>query len=266
MQFIESKSNPGFKQACRWVHQPRSLKQIGWACVEGLHPLQELLQWPQLVIEQVWVAQSLLSKSEWHEVGESLAKHGNCEVFIVPDSMYWQLSELNSGFGPMCFFRVPETTPMPTSACDVLLMDGIQDPGNMGNLIRTAAAAGISEIWLGEGSTNPWSSKVLRAGMGGHRLVQLRKVEIGALPAWAGEIPVYATALDGATSLYDLTLTGPAIWMMGSEGAGVSGTWLSRATQRVIIPQAGEVESLNVAVACGICLFEQHRQRLAQQA
>ena len=261
MQFIESKSNPQFKQASRWVHQPRTLRQIQWACAEGLHPLQELLAWPGLLIEQVWIAQSLSQSAQWLALQSQLQARFEVKLFVVSDAMYWQLSELSSGFGPMCFFQIPESTAHPTQACDVLVLDAVQDPGNMGTLIRTAAAAGLTEVWLTEGCTNPWSSKVLRAGMGGHRLVQLRKIEDTQLPDWFSSIPVYATALSEATSLYDMNLQAPCVWVLGSEGAGVSSDWLSKATARVFIPQVGHVESLNVGVACGVCLFEQQRQR-----
>ncbi len=262
MQFIESRANARYKQASRWVHQPRTLRKLEMAVAEGLHPLHELLNWPLLKIKEVWVAEALLNHSEWITLAEQLSMHDGCDVFSVSDAMYWQLSELASGAGPLVFFEVPSAAPLPDQACDVLVLDAVQDPGNVGTLIRTAAAAGLSELWYTEGAAYPWSSKVLRAGMGGHRLVQLRKVQADNLPGWVKDMPVCVTALDNARSIYTLDLKPPTVWVVGSEGAGVSEAWNALATHRVFIPHSPSVESLNVGVACGVCLFEQYRQRL----
>jgi TrmH family RNA methyltransferase len=108
-----------------------------------------------------------------------------------------------------------------------------------------------------------WSSKVLRAGMGAHFLLGIYEdVESAELTSRLGsEVRVTITDSHGAAAIYDADLSGPVAWVMGNEGAGVSPFWRDRATLRVTIPQPGGMESLNVAAAAAICIFEQCRQQ-----
>lgn len=145
---------------------------------------------------------------------------------------------------------------------DWLVLDGVQDAGNVGTLMRTAAAAGVREVLLGPGCAQAWSPKVLRAGMGAHFCLKIHELpDLAAqLARHRGRIAV--TRLDGATDLYALDLLGPVAWVFGSEGQGVSDQIARLAQLGVLIPMAPGIESLNVAAAAAICLFEQRRQRL----
>ena len=148
----------------------------------------------------------------------------------------------------------------------VMLFNNLERNGNpysfpASTRAEWAAAAGIQEAWLSTDCADPWSPKVLRAGMGAHFVLTVRAHAdlVECLSAFQGT--VLATALDGATDLYDLDLRGPSAWVFGSEGAGVSSPVMSIATQKVLIPMPGAVESLNVGAAAAVCLFEQVRQR-----
>ena len=144
-----------------------------------------------------------------------------------------------------------------------MVLERIQDPGNIGTILRSAAAAGVGQVVLSADCADTWSPKVLRAGMGAH--FALRLFVEPDLAAWRERchVPLLVTALRrNSVSLYDYDLRAPAAWLFGNEGAGVSGTMLAAASRLVHIPMAAQTESLNVAMAATVCLFEQMRQRL----
>ena len=145
------------------------------------------------------------------------------------------------------------------------MLDAVQDAGNVGTVLRSAAAAGIRHVVLGAGCADAYSPKVLRAGMGAHFALTLH--ERVDLRDWLAGYPhrTLATALTEHNnfSLYELDLRPPSAWIFGNEGSGVSPDILAAADATVKIPMQGAVESLNIAQAATICLFEQMRQRLA---
>ena len=144
---------------------------------------------------------------------------------------------------------------------DTLILDNIQDPGNVGTLLRSAAAAGIEQVGCTKGSASIWSPRVLRAGMGAH--FSLQTYENIALEDLLEKftIPVYVTSSHQSESIYSKNLRKQCVWILGNEGQGVSAYALKHA-EAVSIPQPGGQESLNVAVAGSICFFEMVRQRL----
>ena len=148
----------------------------------------------------------------------------------------------------------------------VVIVDRIQDPGNLGALLRSAAAAGIAQCWCVTGTVDPWSPKVLRAAMGAHFQMTIRqgvdaRQVIDACRLQGFHLLSTANQPD-AVSLYaaELQLNQPIAWVFGQEGDGVAQEFLSKA-QVVVIPQTAAVESLNVAVAAGICFFEMRRRQ-----
>ncbi|CAM5791291.1 TrmH family RNA methyltransferase [Castellaniella caeni] len=180
---------------------------------------------------------------------------------VVEDHLARVLSQVEHG--PAVFFLVDVPVPaMParvTEGC--LWLDRVQDPGNLGTLLRTAAAAGLTAAFLSEGCAAAWSPKVLRSGQGAHFALQVHeRVDLSALRARL-DIPLAATTLEQARSLYRLDLRAPCAWLFGNEGRGVAPALLQGADWRVHIPQSAGVESLNVAAAAAICLFEQRRQQ-----
>lgn len=147
-----------------------------------------------------------------------------------------------------------------------MVLENIQDSGNIGTILRSAAAAGVVQIVLSKGCADVWSPKVLRAGMGAHFLLKIH--ERVDLLAWResflGSVLVTALTKKNNVSLYDkqLDLTRSVAWVFGNEGSGVSADMLAQASAAVRIPMLGATESLNVAMAATICLFEQMRERL----
>ncbi|MEI2418312.1 RNA methyltransferase [Orrella sp. JC864] len=144
-------------------------------------------------------------------------------------------------------------------------LDRIQDPGNVGTLLRTCAAAGVRRVLLSEGCAAAWSPKVLRSGQGAHFALQLHEqVDLRAAVARLA-VPLAATALAQAQDLYQAALPPACAWVFGHEGQGVDPALLQAATLRLRIPHdSAAVESLNVAAAAAVCLFEQRRRQLAR--
>jgi TrmH family RNA methyltransferase len=136
-----------------------------------------------------------------------------------------------------------------------VFLEGVQDAGNVGAIVRSAAAFGAGTLVVDRQCADPWSPKVLRAGMGGHFAVAIRQVDdLGAAMADHGG-RLICTVVHGGRPLRDVDLSGRIGWAFGAEGAGLSPVSLARATERVTIPMAGG-ESLNVAAAAAICLYE----------
>ena len=147
-----------------------------------------------------------------------------------------------------------------------LLLDDVQDPGNVGSMLRSAAAAGVGQVLLSKHCAFAWSPKVLRAGQGAHFYVDLH--EDVDLAAWARDFreaggAVVTMVATGGTDLYDTPFDAHMALAIGNEGAGISAALAAQATQRVTIPMPGGVESLNAAAAAAVCLFECVRQREA---
>lgn len=146
-----------------------------------------------------------------------------------------------------------------------VVLDGVQDAGNVGSILRSAAAAGVTRVFCAPGTAYAWSSKVLRAGMGAHFLLEIYEDVVPETLIERLAIPVALTDSHGAQALDMCDLSGAVAWVFGNEGAGVSEPWRAADGLRVTIPQPGGMESLNVAAAAAVCLFEQCRQqRLAR--
>jgi TrmH family RNA methyltransferase len=171
------------------------------------------------------------------------------------------LASVEHGQGVAFLVRPPH--PVLPEAIDhaCVLLDRIQDPGNVGTLLRTSAAAGIRRVLLSVGCAAAWSPKVLRSAQGAHFALDVHEHVDLAEVLERLRVPVAATALEGAESLYDASLPSACAWIFGHEGQGVADSLLRAARYRIRIPHDDQaVESLNVAAAAAICLFEQRRR------
>lgn len=261
---IESMHNERFKQALRLSESNSALKKAGLALAEGLHLVPLAMANPSVQVDSVWLPESLIQNPEWLGVLELQKGVHGCPMFELPDRLYKKLSRLDTPTGPLVFFSPPAIQASLNLNCDVVVLDGIQDPGNVGTLLRNCVASGLVQIVCNVHSAWVWADKTLRAGMGAQFALNFfaEQTLLDALSTAGRSVPVRATTL-GLTSqsLFDCDLRAPGIWVFGSEGQGVSTAWLERATQCIKIPQTGPIESLNVAVSSGICLYEQWRQR-----
>jgi TrmH family RNA methyltransferase len=182
--------------------------------------------------------------------------------FRLTGKLFAGLTELATATA--VFAEIAITEPEKDAYTTIVLLDRIQDPGNVGALLRTAAAAGVEAVHASRGCVDLWSPKVLRAGMGAHFRLTLREpADLAAVGAgFAGKI--CCTGLAG-NSIYDADLRGPTAWLFGNEGSGIASELASLCAERLTIPMNDGVESLNVATAAAVCLFEQRRQRRYQR-
>jgi TrmH family RNA methyltransferase len=180
---------------------------------------------------------------------------------MLRDSLFRELSGVATPAGIAAVIAIPTATGA-VPAGDCVFLDAIQDAGNVGSILRSAAAADIREVYLGVGCASAWSPRVLRAGQGAHFDLQIHeRCDLAALLGAYRGMSVAAVAAAGQT-LFQVELGSPVAWVFGNEGNGISGAVLAATRHRVSIPMAQGSESLNVAAAAAICLFEGVRQRL----
>ena len=259
---IASRDNAHFKALRKLVERGRERRQSGQVILDGLHLLETYCA-QQGVPDEVLLSENGARRPEiaaWLQA----AGNGLC-VSVFSDVLFKQLSVVESPSGIMAVVRPPSPSPLAARA-DSVLLDGIQDPGNLGSLLRSAAAAGFCQVLLSTDCAQVWSPKTLRAAMGAHFLLSLHEnVDLSAfLATYRGK--VLATTAAAAHSLYAVELAGPLAWIFGSEGQGIRPALLAACGERVYIPMAAGTESLNVAAAAAVCLFETRRQRSAPAA
>jgi TrmH family RNA methyltransferase len=183
----------------------------------------------------------------------------DCRLLLA-DKLLEAVSPVSTPTGLVAAVGIPSPRAFPLAPENCLMLEGVQDPGNLGTMLRTAAAAGIRHVALSRGCASPWNPKVVRAGMGAHfRLVIHEQADLEGL-ARQFQGMVIATEPRAPRRLYDVALDGPVAWLFGNEGSGLSPDLLKCAHTRLCIPMPGPVESLNVSGALAICLFEQLRQ------
>ena len=257
MKHISSRDNPFFKELVKLVGSARQRRKAGQTLLDGVHLVQAYLDSgskPQRLL----VTQSAL---QGHEVATLLKKLSGLPLTQLDDGLFAELSELKTPSGILALIDLPSPTVSATQSCFCLFLEDIQDPGNLGSMLRSAAAAGCDAVFLSKGCADAWSPKVLRAGMGGHFALSIHEsVDLLAVAAaFQGEL--FAAALDAKINLYGCDLRGKLAFALGNEGAGLSEGLLAAVSQHVTIPMPGKVESLNAAAAAAVCLFEAVRQR-----
>ena len=181
---------------------------------------------------------------------------------VLADALMRELGLVDTPSGLLALAPIPAADGPPGLAADAILLDGVQDPGNVGTLLRTAAAAGVRQALLSPGCAAAWSPKVLRAGQGAHFVLAIHEeADLEAFAdAYRGTLAV--TTLEDSLSLYAAEWQSPLAWVFGAEGQGVRRALLDKAGLKIRIPMPGAVESLNVGAAAAVCLFEAVRRRL----
>jgi RNA methyltransferase, TrmH family len=256
MKLIRSRDNPFFKGLKRLAESGRERRKAGRTLLDGVH-LVEAYEAVHGPVETLVVSESALA------AGEIAAYVEGREVVVLADSLLRDLGLVDTPSGLLAVVAMPTATLAVDREKDAVLLDGVQDPGNLGAILRTAAAAGVGQALLGPGCASAWSPKVLRAGQGAHFALAIHEdADLGAFMAdYRGTTAV--TCLDDATPLYDASWEGSLAWVFGAEGQGVSPELVAAARLRIKIPMPGAVESLNVAAAAAVCLFEALRRKLS---
>lgn len=257
MKAIASRENAAYKSIARLASNAFERKKSGLSLIEGAHLIGAYLDSGGRP-EQLVVSKSGLDDAEVAALAERV---GTGALLQFSDALFATISGVESPQGVLASVRTPASRkPLPDARL-VLLLEDIQDPGNVGMLLRSAAAAGADDVLLSPSCAFAWSPKVLRAAMGAHFAVNIveRADLLGYLATYRGT----SIALTGSAkrSFYDLDLGRAVALMIGNEGAGLSGQLMNAATHRARIPMSGRIESLNAAAAGSIALFEALRQR-----
>lgn len=254
MEIIRSTQNPNYKHLHKLAESRRERQKTSQTLLIGTHLITSARQadWP---LERLLVREG---SDTLPEIATLLADR-SCPVTMLDAVLFDSIEQMSTSSGIMALTSIPPH-PAPRQDGFCLLLEGIQDPGNVGTILRTAAAAGVDQVWLATGCADLWSPKVVRAAMGAHFLLPvIERVDIAkTLEDFKG--PLAVTTLEEAQSLYQTDLRGDLVLALGSEGAGISEELAERAKIRLRIPMATAVESLNVGAAAAVCLFERVRQ------
>ncbi|OGS92892.1 MAG: rRNA methyltransferase [Gallionellales bacterium RBG_16_56_9] len=257
MKLIQSRENPFFKEL---VKLAGSARQRGKACqtlLDGAHLLAAYLD-AGMMPQHIMLNESA---SRDNEIAALLTRVGDVPITQLGDKLYTELSELKTPTGILALIDLPQPQVPVAQSRFGLLLEDIRDPGNLGSMLRSAAAAGCDAVFLSPGCADAWSPKVLRAAMGGHFALHIYEQQDLPNVAKTYTGMLLAASLQATHSLYDCDLRGAVAFLIGNEGAGLSDGMLNLATCKFTIPMPGKVESLNAAAATAICLFEAVRQR-----
>jgi RNA methyltransferase, TrmH family len=256
-KFISSPTNPLVQETTRIGESAKVRRTLRQTLIDGPHLVAAFMA-------QKGTARTLVASESGLQNDEVAQLFERCPArrrVVFSDRIFARVSPVASPVGLLAVIDIPDD-PMPAaSSDDAVFLDGIQDAGNVGSILRTAAAAGIRRIGASTGTADLWSPRVLRAGMGAHFGLALSSdLSVTDIATNAGCQVIVADG-HAKTSIFDVDLRGPGIWIFGGEGEGASPDTLAAATLEVSIPMALGTESLNVAAAAAICLFEQARQR-----
>jgi RNA methyltransferase, TrmH family len=250
---ITSRDNPLLMRLRRLSQDGSTYRKLGQVWLEGEHLCAALRQ------RGGQVAQAVCSESAWQVQNLRDLANAAAKVVVVPDALFKTISALESPAHMGFVIDLPPAMALQADAPS-LVLDRVQDAGNVGSMLRSAAAMGFAQVLAVKGTAALWSPKVLRAGMGAHFALHLIEgLDEAALRDL--RVPLIATSSHASQALPTANLPWPCAWVMGHEGQGVSDDLLQRCALQVRIPQPGGEESFNVAAAAAVCLYESVRRR-----
>jgi len=231
---------------------PDAYRKLGLVWLEGDHLLMA-------AHARGWcIDDALVAASHEHDAALQALLQASQRVRVVDDKLWAGLGALSSKapIGGLVAWPGPQSI---ESNCATVVLDRVQDAGNLGSILRSAAAFGVAQVVALKGCAALWSPKVVRAGMGAH--FALRLVEAAEEDALDGlAVPLVATSSHATQSIVNAPVPSPCAWVFGHEGQGVAATLLRRCALQLAIPMPGGEESLNVAAAAAVCLYESARR------
>lgn len=255
---ITSVSNNRMKEILNLKKKAKARRESGLFIIEGTRMAEET---PEDLLENIYVSESFLKK-EIHS--PLLAKHS---YEIVSDKVFSQLSDTVTPQGILCVVRQPEYTLEDITGGEkplLLVLENLQDPGNLGTIVRTGEGAGVSGILLTKDAVDMYNPKVVRSTMGAiYRVpfLYLENIETILQQLQQKSITTYAAHLEKSESYDSYDYSAGTAFIIGNEGNGLSEKALENAEKRLFIPMCGQVESLNAAVAASVLMYEAARQR-----
>ncbi|MFN3750438.1 MAG: TrmH family RNA methyltransferase [Thiobacillus sp.] len=253
---ITSRDNPVFRRLRKLAESARARREAKMTLLDGEHLLAAYLDAggaPQTLVRAASAAAARLAPFA--------DRCRQARVIVLPDALFAELTPVATPTGFLA--EAAWLAPRPARAATplVVVLEDIQDPGNLGAMLRTAAAAGATQAVLSKGCHDPWSPKAVRGGQGAQFVLPMRAGEdlVAWLQGFAGER--VALALGQACDFYSLDLRGALAVIVGNEGAGLSAAVCEASTRCAHIPMPGRVESLNASAALAVAVFEAVRQR-----
>ena len=247
MSQIASRDNPRVRRWRALVRDARMRRKEGRAVIEGEHLIAACLDSGNRI-------ESLLISRSAEEKFKALAGRAGASV-VLADAIFRAIADTEAPSGVAAEIVLPPVTSDLKRAHACVFLESIQDAGNVGTILRSAAAFGIRHAVLGPGCADAWSPKVLRAGMGAHFAISLSEGDLqAAIGRFGGKL--CCTVPRGGIAPAQADLSGRIGWLFGSEGQGVSAALAARADLKLSIPMQGGAESLNVAAAAAICFYE----------
>jgi len=253
---ISSRDNSLFKRLKKLSESARARREARMTLLDGEHLLVAYLDaggQPHTLVRAASFDAAQLTRFA--------ARCSQAKAIVLSDALFAELSPVATPTGLLA--EAAWLAPTPSAATPlVIALEDIQDPGNLGSMLRTAAAAGATLAVLSKGCHDPWSPKALRGGQGAQFVLPIeRGVDV---PAWCAQFKGQSLALALAEdhSVFSSDLTGPLAFIVGNEGAGLSDDVRAAATATVQIPMPGKMESLNASAALAVAVFEAVRQRL----
>ena len=249
---ITSRDNPLLQRLRKLGQGGGSYRKLGQVWIEGAHLCGALRA------RGLPAVQAVVSEPAWNDPALRELAGWAARVATVPAALFSQISGLEAPAAIGFLIEVPATPPIDPLAAS-LVLDRVQDAGNVGSMLRSAAAFGVPQVLALTGTASLWSPKVLRAGMGAHFALRLIEgLDEGTVIDL--KVPLLATSSHAGVELPQARVPRPCAWVLGHEGQGVSATLLQACALRVRIPQPGGEESLNVAAAAAVCLYESARR------
>jgi RNA methyltransferase, TrmH family len=263
---ITSRSNPWVQQWLRYQAKPAERKTAGVAWLEGEHLVVEALNrlgTGHFSLETL-IFPSIEAGSAMHQrLANQYAAVSGIQIVWLGEAAYKALCTMDSTPSVCAVLRLNANNAASTPsilAAPTVVLDGVQDPGNIGTLIRLCAAFAVPQVLLSTGCASAWSSKALRAGQGAQLAVHVHEdvdLNVAYMSFKRLAMPIAATSLaTGSVPLNQVKLTQQMVWVFGNEGQGISLASQAAATQFVHIPMQGGFESLNVGTAAAICLWQ----------
>ena len=253
---ITSSKNPKLKLVRALAGRPKERREAGAFLAEGARLVEEALAagWP---IRFALYAQGLSERSA--QVVEALVRAG-VETESVEAGLFNSVSETESSQGVLAVLELSALS-APKKPTFTLILDKIRDPGNLGTLLRSAQAAGVDLVLIPPETSDPFAPKVVRSGMGAHFRLPILRADWDEICARLGKTPVYLAETENAIPCWQADFKSALALVVGGEAEGASPEARELASQNVVIPMPGGMESLNAAVAGSVLMFEVVRQR-----
>ncbi len=249
MKRIESSQNAQVKHWKKLVTIRKDRDKSGEFLVEGIHLVEEALKQPSTVLTLI-VREGMKIPTNWNLEGVNMAE--------ITMEIAKEIAETEYSQGIYAHCVQPTSTQKEQQNWTrILMIDAVQDPGNVGTMIRTADAAGLDAVILGKGTADAYNPKTVRSAQGSHFHIPILK---GDLSDWlrafkSQKIPVYGSSLEDSVTYNHVEPQSRFALIMGNEGSGLSQELLVKTDMNLKIPLLGQAESLNVAVATGILLY-----------